>query len=143
MPGRDNLPGISQALGNKAVQVMMYSNDQPPRGRHDEETFMALCSSQYTHVFLSVMSELLTEAVQSVTFNAWINFAGDRIFRRRKGIYAAQTFGSVHLAPLTWQPPKFPVASARETSDGEEGAAGLSSAGTGFPSPYGTRDACQ
>ena len=70
------------------------------------------------------------EAVHSVTFNAWVDFAGDRIYRRRKKIWKLR-----HLAPLAWQPPKLPAASARETSDGEEGAAGLSSVGTGFPPP--------
>ena len=49
MPGRGNLLGISQTLGNKVVQVMWNANDQPLRGRYDEETFRALCSSQYTH----------------------------------------------------------------------------------------------
>ena len=51
------------------------------------------------------MKELLTDAVQSVTLNSWVNFARDRIFRRRRKAYAVQTFGSVHLAPPTWQPP--------------------------------------
>ena len=114
---------------------MLHSHGQPPRGRYNEESFLALCSSQYTHLSLAVMKELLTDAVQSVTFNSWVNFAGDRIFRRRRKAYAEQTFGSVHLAPPTWQPPPSPVTSARGTSDGEEGAAGLCSAGTGFPSP--------
>jgi len=74
------------------------------------------CSSQYTHLSLSVMSQLLTEAVESVTFTCWVNFAGDRIFRRRRLAYAEQTFGSAHLAPITWQPQRSPVATARETA---------------------------
>ena len=113
---------------------MMYSYDQPLRGRDDEETFAALCG-HYRHLSLSVMEELLADAVQSATFIAWVNFAVDRIFRRRREFYATQTFGSVHSAPPTWQPPKFPAFAARETSDGEDGASGLNSAGTGFPSP--------
>ena len=87
---------------------------QPPCCRDGDETLRALCSSQYVHMSLSVMSKLLLEAVQSATFNAWVGFTGDRIYRRRRKIWILR-----HPAPLSQQPLKLPAAAAKETSDRE------------------------
>ena len=54
------------------------------------------------------MKELINDAVQSVTFNASVNFAGDRIARRlRKAL--ALVSRSIHAQ----QPPQLPEAAHR------------------------------
>ena len=89
---------------------------------------MVLCGDQHSYLPLSRMKELLKDAVQSLAFNAWVDFANRRGF-------SSHILANVSLAPPAGQPHEFPAPSVRETSDGEEGAAGLSTAGTGFPSP--------
>ena len=92
---------------------MIRDDYQHPCCRDGEETLRALCSSQYVHMSLSVMSKLLLDAVQSATFNAWVGFTGDRIYRRRRKIWILR-----HPAPPQ-RPLKLPAAAAKETSDRE------------------------
>ena len=58
----------------------MSGDDQIPLS---PATCLALLNGDYTNMSVIVMVELLNQASQVVTFNAWVKFAGDRIFHRR------------------------------------------------------------
>ena len=96
---RDNTVNLSQIKDvNRKAQ-----RDVTPVNRYSEDNrsydnLTSLCSSQYSHLSLLVMKELVKDAVQSVTFNAWVNFAGGRIARRlRKSL--ALVSRAIHAPP--------------------------------------------
>ena len=68
-------------VGNKVVRGKMSGDDQTPLS---PVTCAALLNGDYTNMSVIVMVELLNQAAQVVTFNAWVEFAGDRIFHRRR-----------------------------------------------------------
>ena len=109
---RDNTVNLSQIKDdNRKAQ-----RDVTPVNRYSEDNrsydnLTSLCSSQYSHLSLLVMKELVKDAVQSVTFNAWVNFAGGRIARRlRKSL--ALVSRAIH-AP---RPPQSLFAAHREVT---------------------------
>ena len=52
-----------------------HVEDPPPLGDDAiAASFLSLCGSQYSHLSLHVAKELLEDAVQTVAFNAWVNF---------------------------------------------------------------------
>ena len=90
--GRDNTHNVIGKPISSGTDVATWPPEDAPRGRHDKEAFMALCNQYYSyytlshlcHKSLADIQNLLKEAVESVTFNSWVNFARDLIVGRRK-----------------------------------------------------------
>ena len=52
----------------------LHSDGRPPGIRAAGEALMVLCGNQHSYLPLSFMKELLKDAVQSLAFNAWVDF---------------------------------------------------------------------